>query len=239
MRTITIVWAASATLLAASAQVRAQDPISPDRPGFANGPGTVAPGALQIEGGFQWDDAGDAVVLPLALLRYGVGERTEVRAAWSGITVDGGDTDALGGAVEVKHTLTDGANGATGLLASVAIPADGGALDPSLGFLWTREFGGPVSLFGTATVGAPSAGGDRKLQGTNAIGVSIVAGARTGFFVEHFVSVTEGASENVQFLDGGITYLLRPDLQVDINGGVSVGEADAGSFLGGGLSYRF
>ena len=219
----------------------AQDAISADRPGFATGPGTVARGVTQAELGFEWAPETDAVTLPFALLRYGIGEATEVRLAWSGVVTGTGETDTLGGGVEIKHTLREGegASPTLGVLVGVNVPGDGGPLNPNAGFLWSSSLGDAWSVFGTATLGAPSADGERRLVGTNAVGVSRALGSKAGFFVEHFVSVTEGGDEETQLIDGGLTYLVTDDLQIDVNGGVSVGGADADGFVGAGLAYRF
>ena len=223
-------------VVAMGCDAAAQDAIITDRPGFSTGPGTVARGRTQLEAGFERAQGG-AVTAPFALLRYGVGARTEVRASWSGLTFDDGGADGLGGAVEVKRTLGAGARGSTGLLASVAIPSGGGALDPSLGFLWSTSVG-EVGVFGTATVGAPSAGGERRLTGTNSVGASLSLTDALGVFAEHFVSVTEGPGAARHVIDAGLTYLVTNDLQLDLTAGVGVG-GGAGDFVGAGIARRF
>ena len=233
----TVIWTACAVASGLVGAAAAQEALSADRPGFATGPGTVARGVLQVEAGFE-RASGGAVSAPLGLLRYGIGPDTEVRASWSGLSFGDGETDGLGGGVEVKHTLGAGERGSTGLLASLAIPAGGGSVDPSLGFLWTSSAGG-LGLFGTATVGAPHIGGERRLTASNAIGASVSVTGAIGLYAEHFVSVTEGAGDEVQYLDGGITYLVSPNMQLDLNAGVGVGGAAAGDFVGGGIAYRF
>ena len=217
----------------------AQDAISSDRPGFSTGPGTVAPGRLQVEAGAQYDDAADGIALPLALLRYGVGARTEVRATWNGGVLGDGRGGTAGGAVEVKRTLTDGDRVQTGLLLGVAVPSGGGPLDPSAGFLWSASLTDTLSVFGTLTSGPVASDGERRWTATNAVGVGLSLSEKVGLFAEHFVSATEGEGDQAHVIDGGVTWLVMDDLQLDLTGGVSVGEAEAGSFVGGGLAYRF
>ena len=231
-------------LAAFSPAASAQDAIITDRPGFSTGPDTVARGVTQAELGFEWNPDTDAVTLPFALLRHGIGEATEVRLAWSGVVTGTGEAGTLGGGVEIKHTLREGegASPTLGVLVGVNVPGDGGPLNPNAGFLWSSSLGDAWSVFGTATVSAPDTdtdmGGGRRFVGTNAVGVSRSLG-KAGFFVEHFVSVTEGGDEETQLIDAGLTYLVTDDLQIDVNGGVSVGGADADGFVGAGLAYRF
>ena len=217
----------------------AQDAISSDRPGFSTGPGTVAQGRLQVEAGAQYEGDADGVALPFALLRYGVGERTEVRATWNGGVLGDGRGGTAGGAVEVKRTLTDGERVQTGLLLTVAIPPGDDPLDPSAGFLWSASVTDALSVFGTLTGGVTSSDGERQWTASNAVGLGLSVTDEIGLFAEHFVSATEGEDDQTHILDGGVTWLATPNLQLDVTGGVSVGAAEAGSFLGGGIAYRF
>ena len=232
MRMMTKGAAACAALLGSAC---AQDALTSDRPGFSTSPSTVAQGRLLIEAGLDLAEGG-TFTAPLALVRYGVGPDTEVRAGWSGLALDGAGADGLGGSVEVKHTLGSGQRGATGLLLTATLPPSGG-VDPSAGFLWTRGLG-PASLFGTATVGRPEADGDRRWVGTNAVGVSGSLSERVGVFAEHFVSVTEGPGAARHVIDAGLTYLVTNDLQLDLTAGVGVG-GGAGDFVGAGIARRF
>lgn len=234
--------AALAALCAPGAQpALAQDAIGTDRPGFSTGPDTVGLGTVQVEAGFEWSDASNQTAFPLALLRYGVGEATEVRLTWNGVSVGDGPDGTLGGSVAVKHALAegDGLRPALGLLAAVSIPAGSDPLDPEAGFLWSLSPSEAWSVFGTATVGLTSSDGSHDVVGTNAVGVSRTLGPRAGVFVEHFVSWTEGDPDQTHYVDGGLTYLVTDDLQLDVNAGVSVGDTDAGTFVGGGLACRF
>ena len=215
----------------------AQDTLSSDRPGFSTGPSTVTEGRAQVEAGFQWDAGPDETSLPLTLLRYGIGPDTEVRASWNGVTLGG--TAARGGSVEVKHTLGEGERGATGLLLGVSVPGGGGPLDPSASFLWSASLTDGLGLFGTATAGLAAGEGGRDATASNSVGLGWSLDDAWGLFAEHLVSVTEGEGDETQVIDGGVTYLVTPNLQLDLNAGVSVGAADAGEFVGGGLSYRF
>src|SRR3954454_10666802 len=78
---------AAAALLAFAVPLAAQDfsglkePINPDRPDFTDGPLLVAPGHLQIEGGYTYARAGSEKGRSLGelLLRYAFDDRWEAR----------------------------------------------------------------------------------------------------------------------------------------------------------------
>ncbi|MBB4658126.1 transporter [Parvularcula dongshanensis] len=233
-----------AAALAALGPAAGQDPLSADRPGFATGTDTVGAGTVQIEAGLEWAPSDDVAALPLALLRYGAGEGTEVRVSWTGVTTGDGGTALEGGTIEVKQALSegDGLRPALSLLGVVAIGAEDGAarpLDPSVGLLWSSDLTDTLNLSGTVTVGSVTVGDERRTEWTNAVGLGFALSRRAGLFVEHYVSVLEGTEDDTHYVDGGVTYLLSDDLQLDLTGGVSVGAADAGAFVGGGVAYRF
>ncbi|MFC3301902.1 transporter [Parvularcula lutaonensis] len=144
----------------------------------------------------------------------------------------------------MKHALTpgEGAKPAFGIIGTAVIPSGddaGSQIDGSIGALWSNSLGKGFGLFGTATFGTTSFGEDRRNQFSNAVGLSYSPGGAHGFFIEHFVQATEGIDADVGYIDGGYTYLLRQNVQLDLNGGISVGDADAGSFIGGGLAIRY
>ncbi len=69
---------------------------------------------------------------------------------------------------------------------------------------------------------------------------SLVAGIglaeRIGIFAETFGNFGDG--EFVNMVDGGFTFLILPNLQYDISGGIGVTSSSPDFFIGTGLSYR-
>ncbi len=58
-----------------------------------------------------------------------------------------------------------------------------------------------------------------------------------GLFIEPFgILATEHANEHL--LDAGLTWLVLPNLQLDLSGGVGLNEAASDYFISAGLSYR-
>jgi hypothetical protein len=223
----------------------AQDgPIITERPGFSTSPQALSAGRFQIESGIEWGLLANRGTAPLALGRYGLGGGTELQLGWSGIGFGEGEASVSGLTLGLKHNLTegDGARPAVGLIGIVIIPSGDDAadqIDLSGGLLWSSSLGDGFGLFGTASLGTSSAGGDYRGTASNAVGVSYALTERGGLFLEHFVSVTDEEDQAVQVVDAGYTFLLTPDIQLDITGGVSVGAEEAGSFIGGGIAARF
>lgn len=105
--------ALGSVLLAAAASA---DPLAADRPGLSNAPSVVAPGAIQLEGGFLFEretDGGDpntnTITVPEALLRVGLLSFLEIGFPWrvgddlhgdisAGVGLDKAAPDFLGSA---------------------------------------------------------------------------------------------------------------------------------------------
>jgi hypothetical protein len=64
---------------------------------------------------------------------------------------------------------------------------------------------------------------------------------RLGSYAEGFALVPDGADTNrpQQYFNGGFTYLLTHDIQLDVRAGVGLNEAADDFFVGSGLSVRF
>lgn len=72
----------------------------------------------------------------------------------------------------------------------------------------------------------------KKYSAVVGIGVS----DRIGLFVESFGSFGNGGITNI--IDGGLTFLILPNLQYDISGGVGTTTVSPVFFIGTGLSFR-
>ena len=59
-----------------------------------------------------------------------------------------------------------------------------------------------------------------------------------GMFVEGFGLLPEEGDSQRQF-DAGFTYLVLPNFQLDISGGIGLNEYAMDNFLGFGFTYRF
>lgn len=226
--------------------------IVADRPGFSTSPQTVPAGHLQIEGGYQFiaDRGVDSQGMPLLLIRAGLAKNLELRFSWNGLswTENNGHfkPEASDMSVELKAHLMEQRRflPAVGLLGSLSIPTGNGtstsnSVDPSGGLLWNYNFAAGPGLFGTVLLSSVTGDDGRFFEGANAVGVSLPINDRFGSFVEYFGFYRNGGGGAAHNLNGGITYLVNDNLQLDVNGGFGINGRAEDYFLGAGLAFRF
>jgi len=228
-----------------------------DRPDQTESAETVQRGAAQIEVGFTRTEAeaGEAASrvdeLGATLVRVGLAADWELRVGWGGHVEapDGGG--AADGELGVKWRLGRSAGGGTtvALLAGTSVPVGasavgGGRWDPELRLAVAHELAPALALgwnVGWAVASERDAGGGRRspshLFASAALGYAV--SPRVGLFVELFGEGggSRGGSPATS-LDGGLTLRLRPNLQLDVAGGVGLSRAAPDRFVGVGLSLR-
>lgn len=226
----------------------AQQTISSERPSFSSSPVALAAGLWQLEGGFlysRFNSDVDGYSLPLALLRYGAGERAEIQVSWPGYSrfdVGPGNVDGFTDlSVGVKWQVSDdGASTPIALFAGLSLPVGGNEfssdeLDPSIGLFWAHE--GRVSLFGTVLF---SDTGDDTALG-NGLGINLPVGdacGGCGVFVEYVGIFPEDGGPQ-HSLNAGVAWLRADNLQFDVNLGLGINDRAGDGSLGFGAAYRF
>ncbi len=228
-------------------------------------PGTVQ---LELGATFTRDEeAGERVETlegPGTLARFGISERLELRLGWRGWVSaetrrDGADslpptprlqtTEGRGDAqLGFKLGLRSGRGKSPqmALLAGATIPAGDAELtsdevDPFFRLSFAHTLSRQISLgynVGASRESDPVAG-----EGTTSFLYTLVLGLplaqRWGAFVEVFGETDEGsAGESRNALDAGLTFLARPNLQLDLAAGRGLSAAADDWFAGLGLSVR-
>ena len=245
------------------------DPVTSDRPGFSNAAATVSQGTFQAELGYDLsqnttgEEALSTHSLGLLLLRYGVTDRIEFRANVGSIGFDEqvqgpglippqeGDTELESGyngaALEAKIKLFENATTTVSGFSSTSVPLSTGPfesaddrsrqtlallLDGALGQNITLTVNGGANFFWDAGLQE-----DREVAAlfipTLSFAIDDQAGAYVGYFGQYRDTV------NTNFVEGGFTYLVSPNTQIDLNGGFRVDDNEDGFFVGVGLSQRF
>ena len=232
--------------LASTAVAQGQDALTTERPGFSSSPYVLAPSVAQIEAGYQFTDSGNDVDvelqnLPLLLVRYGLANNMELQVGWSGYAwadIGGNNIDGITDAsVGIKWQVSDERSSVPiALFAGLSIPIGDDnfttdEVDPSVGAFWS--YSSVLDWFGTVVVSEP----DDDTQISNALGINLPIREDVGGYVEYYGVYGNGGPEH--YLNGGLTYLSRLNLQFDAYLGFGLNDRSADLFVGGGLAYRF
>lgn len=235
--------------------------IETDRPDATEGTATVEPGHLQLEGGytFTYDkESGNATrehSLPEFLLRLGLLEDIELRIEWAGYQrsleslKDAPDTDEDGLndlVVGFKQTLSDaGSEFAYGYLIMLELPTSDRTFGseevvPEFRLLGATDLTEEVSLGANLAFAVPRYESEDYLETSSTLTIAYALTEEIGHYLEYFGSYP---SSNVELEDGhyfntGLTYLVKPDLQLDIRVGTALNSAADDMFCGLGFAWR-
>jgi len=216
--------------------------VVPDRPGFSTGTFTVPPGAWQFEAGIQNSygrNVGDpdSYTAPLFNLRTGLTANTEFNLLWDGVRViEGQGRDIAYAMLGAKHRLTASDLYNLSLLGYLSLQE--GRLAPFVGLLWDRQLTPRTGLFGTLQFITSVDSGAWEMNFQPAIGVSFSHTKVLGTFLEVYTDMPVDGSGAVSVFDAGIAWLLRDDLQLDFNFGVSL-DGRSKDFIGAGVAWRY
>jgi hypothetical protein len=237
------------TVLATPAVAQLDEELVGDRPDVSESATTVSAGRFQLEAGVLYvREEGETVRdLGQALLRVGLAEDWELRVGL-GSWLDAGAAEGWdGGSVGVKVHLLDNweLRPDVALLLGTSTPfgdeevADD-AWQPEAKLAMEWELTDALGLAVNAGYARPGEGGDRfdQAQWSTALGWSI--DERFGAFGEYFgVNRDEPGGDSVHGVDAGVTWLLTPDLQLDVWGGTGIGDDGPDWFAGTGVVARW
>ncbi len=248
-----LLWISSA---AAGQEVADAPEFITDRPDQTESSAVVPRGYFQIETGVTYSDEGSesrTLEYPGTLVRIGLGKRLELRLGTKGFISEfaGNETTGYGDSeigTKIYLWQESGWRPEAALLASVSVPTGNSAFstrhaDPSFRFAFSHTLTETVSLaynVGAAWETVSTSSGSATLSDleyTLAAGFAITD--RVGAFVELFggTPLSSGGGTVVSF-DGGITYLLRPNIQFDVALGAGITNDAPNWFLTAGVSFR-
>lgn len=239
------------------------EPLATDRPDFTEASVTVGRGVAQIEYGYTYifdEEGGDqaiAHVYPGALLRVGMfADWLEFRLGWTYAeerTRTGGVETRLRGAQDLYVGAKIALTPQEGILPEMAItpqalvPSGSGVFTneevlPGLNWLYGWDITDDVS-FGGSTQGNRfrDDSGDFFTLFAQSLTVGYGLTDRLSAYTEWFVLIPHGADtfRNQHYFNGGFTFLLNNNSQLDVRAGVGLSTAADDYFIGAGHSQRF
>ena len=234
----------------------ADEPIAPDRPGFTNGSQTVAPARVILESGFAQTrdrarDGGDITDdFPESLLRFGVTPNLELQLGLPNYNAMHGGARGFGDGFvgakikiyergKTRASVAPGLNvpfGRRDFRSSHVLPSLLLGVDTALG----KRAGISANLITSETQQDGGNGStSNQFTVTPAASVSYDLTPKLGAFLDGYVIVPRRGAAN-SALDGGLTYLLNDNLQLDAEYGHGLGGgASPRDFYGGGFAVRF
>ncbi len=225
-----------------------------DRPDQTESAEIVPQGFVQTELGFADADAADAFAA--GLVRIGLSRRVELRVALDEAFLEGPE-EAVDVSLGAKFRVVDekGRRPAIAAIAALnrrvgdsALPVSDG-FRPSFRFAFGHTLGERLSLGYNAGVswdetvrfvGMPAVP-DKQLESRFlwTVALGIAGPERIGFFLEAFGDTglsDDGSAETA--LDGGVTFLIRPNVQLDLYVGAGISDAAPDWLAGAGVSFR-
>lgn len=261
IRTITLAIVAI-QLTCAAATVFGQgesDTIVTDRPDFTEASSTVGRGVVQLETGYTYfyndDEAGDVLTHSQfydQLWRIGVSDYVELRLAWiygweetKGVDLfDGANDLYLGSKIfitEQNGFVPEMSTIVQGLVPTGARAVTTDRVEVGVNHLYSWTFPGDWSIGGSTGVDTFREEVDSFMLYHQSVTCAVPLTDVLGMYIEYFGLYTYGRAVDVpaNFVDGGFTYLVTPNVQLDIRAGLGLNERAEDFFTGSGISVRF
>lgn len=240
------------------------EPLVADRPDFTEAGVTVGHGVAQLEFGYTYtydEEAGDDVrshSYPEPLLRVGVlAEWLEFRIGWNigdqvsrqgaAVVSETGSEDLYLG-FKIAMTPQEGILPETALIPQMTVPTGSSAFGagdvlPGVNWIYGWEINDCISIAGSTQGNGTidDSTSQRYLEVTQSAVIGYSLTERIGAYTEWYGSFPYSAdtAKPVHFFDGGFTFLVNNNLQLDVRAGVGLNEAADDYFVGTGSAIRF
>ncbi len=242
------------------AQPTDDEPLVTDRPDFTEASSVVGLGVLQIETGYTYffdNDGSNQTIAhsyPETLFRYGIfANWLEFRLAanYADESIDGvhaaGSEDLYLG-FKIGLTPQAGWRPEMSMMPQMTVPTGSNSFTndktlPGLNWLYGWDINDFFSTAGSTqfnkSIDELTGGSYTEWAQSWTIGYSITE--RMGGYTEYFGFYPSGADSArvLHYFDGGFTYKLTNDVQVDIRGGKGLNAAADDYFVGSGIAIRF
>ena len=132
-----------------------------------------------------------------------------------------------------------------GVIAELSLPIGGapatsGDVDPAVKLLWAYDLGESLSVAGNLNLAVPTQDAHRFVQAAASLSVAAALTERLGTYIEYFGEYPASDGEDAaHVLNGGFTFLINDNLQIDIRAGFGLNDEAPDLFAGVGFSVRF
>jgi len=235
------------------------EPLITDRPDFTESSVTVGRGVAQLEMGYSYtydSEAGGRTKshsYPELLLRYGIlAEWLELRVGWSyaeettNALAQGSEDLYLG--FKIALTPQEGILPEMALIPQMTVPSGSSAFTagetlPGVNWVYGWEINDCISTGGSSQLNKAIDGttSNEYYEFAQSWTIAYSLTDRLGAYTEWFAFIPSGADteRNKHFFNGGFTFLVNNDLQLDAFAGLGLNRNAEDYFVGTGVSKRF
>ncbi len=227
--------------------------IVTDRPDFTEATETIDSNHYQLELGYTFFKNKDGGVntteqtVPEILTRIGLTDNTEARLVFIGYEssevgeIRSEDVSDLG--IGFKHRLfeQEGYLPSFSSIFELYVPTSNETkeIETVFKFLWSYDLG-RYYLAGNHNFSSLEGEQERYLEYANSVTFGFGVTDKIGTYIEYFglYPVDNVIEPAESFVNGGFTYLVNNDLQLDVRTGFGLNSAAIDNFVGFGLSFR-
>lgn len=201
---------------------------------------------------------------PEFLMRIGVVRDFELRVEWTGYSITSTNyrerNDAgrivgreewsegahdVGAGFKLKFFEEDGLRPDFSMIGSVTAPSgskneSAGDVEPEIVLLWSHSLTDRVGLAGEVLFTTPHGDGGYFLQTAASVSLGVELADRIGAYFEYYGFYPNDENRDcAHTLDGGLTFLVTNDFQIDVRSGFGLNEEADDFFTGIGFAWRF
>ena len=227
-----------------------------DRPDHTESSQTVPAGMFQIEAGYTFIKINDDNNHSLGelLVRVGMLRHTELRVSFNSYTIENTDNDRFTGRKDFqlgfKYTLNDISTSSpwipqTAVIAATTLPTGSESfrsdkIQPEVILALSWEISERAALGSNIRFAYLNEDNGQFAQLGQSISLGYGLTDNLGCYLEYFGMIPgEKKGANHNYMNGGITFLIGENFQLDTRGGVGMNGMDRDYFSGTGISLRF
>jgi hypothetical protein len=239
-----------------AAQQSDDEPLVTDRPDFTESSETIHPRRVQLEFGYTFERSGDVEIHTVGeiLARVGVRDNLELRLginSYANIDSPGGELSGpedtfLG--LKIKLLEGQGKYGDAvphiALIGGTSVPTGGDEIttdewEPEFVLALAWDLSERFALGSNLGFAYLAEGEDRFSQVSGSIALGYSLSEKVGAYVEYYGFLPSGKEgPDTGFLNGGFTYLVNNDFQLDLRAGIGHNDPDPEYFVGLGAAVR-